>query len=140
MEPDAATPDSAGPRPVEHGVFPLRPQSLTWAALLGRWIDFARSGVALPANDEGRRMRDSIADVIMLQAVWFALGNLGDLPTDERLLGLDRAEVLIEKHAAALRQRWGVEMPPSMTELIVDATNVLAASRAVSGPTKLQGG
>lgn len=132
-KPISATTDAA----VE---FALEPTKLTWAVLLGRWIDFARSGVGLPASGEGRRMRDSIADVIILQAVWFALKNLGELAAEEKALGLDRAAVLIEKHESALRQRWGVEMPPSMRELISDATHVLAASRAVSGPPKVQEG
>ncbi len=145
MEPTGSAPSSVNPSSAapaaegaarDQGVFPLEPQRLTWAVLLGRWIDFARSSVALPMVGDGRRIRDSIADVIALQAVWFALKNLGDLPDDERALGLDRAEVLIEKHSQELRQRWKKEMPQTMAELIVDAAKMLAASRAVSGPTK----
>ena len=112
----AASPPSPG-----QSEFALESAKLTWAALLGRWIDFARSAVALPATAEGRLMRDSIADVIMLQAVWFALRNLGDLPAAERALGLDRAQVLIDRHSRVLRDRWGRHMPSTMAELIADA-------------------
>jgi len=101
---------------------PLHPQQLTWAALLGRWISFARSAAALPDDRQNQKLRDSISDVIMLQAVWFALHHLNELSDDERALGLDRAEVLIDKHATALRRRWaGDAMPATMRELITDA-------------------
>ena len=107
---------------------PLDTEALTWVALLGRWIEFARSAVGLPDDDAGRRMRDSVPDVIMLQAVWFALQHLHELPADERALGCDRAEVLIDKHTAGLRDRWADgPMPDSMRELIDDAHEQLRA-------------
>jgi hypothetical protein len=34
---------------------PLHPDALTWAGLLGQWLDFARASVALPDDAEGRR-------------------------------------------------------------------------------------
>lgn len=105
---------------------PLHAEKLTWAVLLARWVEFARSAVALPDDHEGRRMRDSVPDVIMLQAVWFSLAHLGELDADERALGLDRAEVLIEKHAGALQDRWrGADMPEGLQELIDDAWEAL---------------
>jgi len=105
---------------------PLHPEHLTWAVLLGRWIAFARSAVALPDDADGRRLRDSVGDLIQLQAVWFALQHLDELPPDERALGLDKAEVLIDKHAAALRARFGDEaMPEMVQELIDDAHSAL---------------
>ena len=105
---------------------PLHPDHLTWAVLLGRWVQFARSAVALPDDAAGRRMRDSVGDIIQLQAVWFALQHLDELPPEERALGLDKAEVLIEKHAAALRERFaGEELPLLIEELIDDAQSAL---------------
>ena len=80
------------------------PQALTWAAMLGRWVDFARSSVALPDDAEGRKLKASVPDLIQLQAVWFALQHLDDLPPDERALGRDRAGVLITRHTR-LRER-----------------------------------
>lgn len=109
-------------------------RSLTWAALLGRWVDFARSAVGLPVDDQGQRLRASVPDLIMLQAVWFALRDLGELPADERQLGLDRAEILIERHAAALRERFdGATMPVAMAELIEDARGTLRSARGEGG-------
>lgn len=106
---------------------PLHPEHLTWAALLGRWVEFARQAVGLPDNDEGRRVRESVPDIIMLQAVWFALQHLDDLDPAERALGLNRAEMLVEQHAAALEARYaGQEMPEALTQLINDARGMLA--------------
>lgn len=101
---------------------PLHPERLTWAVLLGRWVDFARSALALPEDDPGRRLREAVPDIIMLQAVWFALANLSKLDAAERALGLDRAQVLIDKHANALEEIWrGQTMPAALRELIADA-------------------
>ena len=68
----------------------LDTDKLTWAALLGRWMAFAKNAVALPDDDAGRRVRNSVVDLITLQAVWFALQNLDELDPDERALGIDR--------------------------------------------------
>ena len=73
----------------------LKPTSLTWAALLSRWMDFARAGVSFPDDHEGRAWRESIASIIRLQAVTFALGEIDRLPTDEQLLAIDKSELLI---------------------------------------------
>lgn len=109
-------------------------QALTWAALLGRWVDFARSAVGLPDDAEGQRMRASVPDVIMLQAVWFALRDLDHLPEDEQRLGLDRAELLIRRHVEALADRFvDVNMPNAMSELIDDAQQALARAQPRSG-------
>src|SRR5947209_4799460 len=89
-----------------HPAVPLHPEHLTWAVLLGRWVEFAQSALALPDSAEGRRLRESVPDVIMLQAVWFALRDLHQLDPAERALGIDRADVLIERHTAALLARW----------------------------------
>jgi hypothetical protein len=108
------------------------PDRLTWAVLLGRWIEFARSAVALPTEGDGLKLRDSVADIIMLQAVWFALAQMDDLDRQERMLGLDRAEVLIDRHAGALSARWGDAIPSQLAELIAD---VRAARRAAASPS-----
>ena len=109
---------------------PLRPDELTWAALLAQWVEFAKRAVGLPKTGAGRLMRDSVPDVIMLQAVWFALEHIDELEADERALGLDRAEVLIERHADALRKRWGEDqMPGEMVKLIEDARAQLGRAR-----------
>lgn len=111
---------------------PLDTTKLTWAALLGRWLTFARSAVLLPDNEAGRRMRNSVPDLITLQAVWFALHHLDELAEDERALGLDRAEILINKHGQALAQRWrGMQMPPQLGECIDEARQQLLTAQAL---------
>lgn len=104
---------------------------LTWAVLLSRWVDFARSAVALPdAGDDGR-LKASVTDLIALQAVWFALRQVDELPPEQRALGLDRAEVLIDRHAKALRRRWkGGNLPQACADLIDDATTALSDAKA----------
>ena len=109
----------------------LEPDKLTWAVLLGQWVTFAKRAVGLPRDAAGRRMRESVPDVIMLQAVWFALQHLDELAPEERALGIDRAEVLIDRHTDALKQRWqGVEMPSELHALIQDARQQLADAQA----------
>jgi len=126
---DAKTPPPANPpQPA-----PLHPDRLTWLVLLARWTDFARSAVALPTDADGRRMRDSIADIITLQAVWFALQHLQELDPAEQALGLARAGVLIEKHEAAIRHRWA-SVPKGIEELIGDAKRQLAAVTSENEP------
>lgn len=101
---------------------PLHPERLTWSVLLGRWVSFARSAVALPMDGEGGRMRDAVPEMIGLQAVWFALEQMDELASDERALGRDRARVLIDRHAGALRRLWGGDaLPGELEELIGDA-------------------
>lgn len=101
---------------------PLDTDRLTWAVMLARWTEFARSAVALPEDGEGGLVRRSVTDIITLQAVWFALEHLGELPTAERGIGLDRAGVLIDRHATAIRSRYNDQpMPEGLTELIDDA-------------------
>lgn len=123
------------PEPPITGSTPLDAGRLTWAVLLGRWTDFARSAVALPEDAAGRRLRASVADLIGLQAVWFALSQMHELPADamapaERALGLTRAGVLIDRHEAALRGRFAPDpLPEQAEELIADARAALGRSR-----------
>jgi len=105
---------------------PLRIDDLTWAALLGRWLDFARASVALPADAQGQRWRASVAPVITLQAITFALGQLNDLAEDERALGLDRVEILLRQESKNLNTTWrGEPMAPAILELMSDAALAL---------------
>lgn len=96
--------------------------SLTWAALLGHWAEFAKSALALPDDAQGRQWRDAVVWIISLQAVTFALGDLDRIERDERALGLDRAEILIRECAAKLHEIWrGEPLPERLGELIGDA-------------------
>ena len=114
---------------------PLHPESLTWTALLGKWIEFAKASVALPADAEGASWRASVAPVINLQAVTFALAELGELEPADRPLALDRAEVMIDDNQRTLATTWGDDPPESLVEIILDARSALRLARtAASGP------
>lgn len=122
MNTNANTPPQPPPEP-------LHPERLTWAALLGRWIDFARSSLALPTTGEGKKLRESVPDIVMLQAVWFALQDVAKLDASERALARNRAAVLIDKHTAAMEKRWPKgKLPEQLRELIADAHAALEST------------
>ena len=108
---------------------PLDPEALTWTALLGQWMHFAQGSLALPANEQGQRWRDSVAAIINLQAVTFALGDLCRLPQREWPLALDKADMIITEHTAALDRIWRIETPTSVREIIDDARTALESAR-----------
>jgi len=117
----------AEPTPPEDS--PLNDDALTWSALLGGWIEYARSTLALPDDGAaGSAMKETVSDVVMLQAVWFALRDLDRLAPSQRALGLDRAALLVRRHTDAIKQAWaGLEMPEAMVDLLRDAREQLAA-------------
>ncbi len=98
------------------------PQILTWAVLLSRWMDFARSALALPREGESGRIRRAVPALIGLQAVTCALSEVPLLPVHEQSVARDRAEVLIRRYEADLRAIWEAEpLPGSVAEFIDDA-------------------
>jgi hypothetical protein len=104
------------------GGFRLNTEGLTWIVLLGHWTAFARTAVKLPKDAASQRLKACVPDLIGLQAVWFALGSLETLTRSEQLLGLNRAGVLIDRHAENIRERWeGQPVPTGVQELIQDA-------------------
>jgi hypothetical protein len=107
----------------------LRPETLTWTALLAKWMDFAKASLALPEDDEGDRWRASVPSVINLQAVTFALADLAQVEPADRPHARDKAEVLIRQSARALQEAWrGVPMPASLLEMADDARTALEMS------------
>ena len=109
----------------------LNPRTLTWTALLARWIEFAQASLALPKDATGDAWRRSVSHIINLQAVTFALADLDGLPSAERALALDKAELLIGRSEKEVGRIWEeTGMPPSLQEMIGDARIALqAASR-----------
>ena len=102
-------------------VEPLEPDRLTWAVLLAQWTDFAASALALPEAGAPGLVRQSVTDIITLQAVWFAMRQMDELSPAERALGLDRAGVLIHRHAAAIRDRFVDQpLPEDLQSLLND--------------------
>jgi hypothetical protein len=103
-------------------------RAMTWAALLGKWTEFAQSALALQDNDEGGRLKDAVPAIITLQAVTHACAELGQLEPDERALGTDKAELLIKQNAAELNRIWSGEvMPEAIIEIVEDAQLALRA-------------
>lgn len=100
----------------------LDPNKLTWAALLGRWMAFARAAVALPDDAEGRAWKQSVPAIIGLQAVAMALQHADELDREQQAVGIDRARVLVERHTADLHAAFGDDaLHPMLVELIEDA-------------------
>ena len=109
---------------------PLHPETLTWTALLGKWIEFAQTSVALPRDAEGDRWRASVAPIVNLQAVTFALAELGDLPEVDRPLARDKAEMLIMENESTLETIWTASgLPDSLREITSDARLALAVTQ-----------
>lgn len=101
----------------------------TWASLLAGWVHYAQSAVALPDTAEGQRWKESVAPTIALHAHAMALGEIEKVEIDERALAMDKSELSIKEHAAALNQIWrGEPMPGSISELIEDAKEAWEAA------------
>ncbi len=99
---------------------------VTWSVLLSKCTRFAQASVAFPKGELGDRWRASVAPMIGLQSIAFALGEAATLPVDERLLGIDRAGLMIRAHSKELDETWRAEpMPEELLELIADARAVL---------------
>jgi hypothetical protein len=95
---------------------------LTWAVLLSRWTDFARSAVALPEVGESGRLRRAVPALIGLQAVTYALSEVPLLPVHEQGVARDRAEVLIRRYEAELHGVWEAQpLPEAVAEFARDA-------------------
>jgi len=106
----------------------LRPEALTWTALLGKWIEYAQATVALPDDAEGARWKESVPAIINLQAVTFALGDIDHLPADEQALARDKAEVLINGAQQTLADIWNeAGWPDNVREIVNDARAALLA-------------
>jgi hypothetical protein len=106
-------------------------QVLTWTVLLSRWMDFARSSVALPHGGEADRVRRAVPALIGLQAVTYALAEVPLLPAEEQSVARDRAEVLIKRYEAELHAVWeGQPLPTAIEESVTDALASLAVLEA----------
>lgn len=119
---------------------PSDDQSLSWAALLGHWTEFAQASLALPTEGEGGRWRAAVPHVIALQAVTHALGELSRVDPQDRPSALDRATLSNREHATGLHKIWeGVPLPESVAELIADARTALDAAASLGVQWVLEG-
>jgi hypothetical protein len=114
---------------------------LTWAVLLAKWTEFARAALAQPRDADGDRWRAAVPPIVGLQAVTFALGDLDGLGEDERALGLDRAEILVRRHAGEIHELWRAEpLHPELESLIADAAAALETARSCGLEWRLRQG
>jgi len=104
---------------------------LTWPALLAHWTAVAQSSLALPKTAEGERWRAAVPPIINLQAVTFALADLGRLTRPgEKGLALDKSEIIIRSGTGQLHALWrGDALPDEVVKLIHDAGTALDAAR-----------
>lgn len=113
----------------------MQPQKLTWAVLLGRWVDFAKSSVALPDDNAGRAFKAVVPDIIGLQAICMALGEADQLEPDQRALGLDRAHILVEKHSTNIAKHFdGQAVPQGLADLVADAHAAILQVESTPNP------
>ncbi|MCP4836659.1 MAG: hypothetical protein GY895_18060 [Phycisphaera sp.] len=99
---------------------------VTWTTLLARWIALVKAGeglvLAAPGDSDARRWRSSIPEVVTLQSVTFALGDLERLPEADRSLARDRADLAVTESSARLDRLWrGENMPEGLLEVAADA-------------------
>jgi hypothetical protein len=108
------------------------PDTLTWAALLARWTEFAASSVALPDSGEPGRWKRAVPQIITLQSVTHALAEVGELDLAEIPVALDRAAVSVREAVGALADIWsGEALPPEAFELCEDAELALGLAESI---------
>lgn len=99
---------------------------LSWAALLARWTEFAAAARAWPRDSHGERWSGSVPEIIRLQSVTHALGELATLADSEHALARDRAAFTVTQAASALDAIWrGEAMPESILDTLDDARRAL---------------
>ena len=99
---------------------------MTWAGLLGRWVEFAQSAVALGDDEQSGRWKRAVADLIGLSALSMALDEADQLPSAERSLAVDRAGVLLKRHKRNLSEIFDLEpMHPQIIQWIQQAERSL---------------
>ena len=99
---------------------------VTWATLLARWTALVKAGeglvMAAPDDADARRWRASIPDIVTLQSVTFALGDLESVADVDRSIARDRADLAVTESCGRLDELWrGLEMPPALLEVASDA-------------------
>ncbi|MFG0258127.1 MAG: hypothetical protein ACF8GE_09520 [Phycisphaerales bacterium JB043] len=106
--------------------------AIAWSALLARWIDWARSSVALPDDAEGSGWKSSLPHLIALQAITHALDELPSVIPADRPLALERAQVSIRSHAGDVHACWaGHPLPSSILTIVDEAHHALARAHTL---------
>lgn len=110
---------------------PLDTDKMTWAVLVGRWMAFAQSAVALPDTVEGRAWKEAVPSIITLQALYFALNDSEGLSHEQLCVGYDRASVQMNEQIGKLKGLFeGESLHPMLTDLIEDVQRALVEVKA----------
>lgn len=100
-----------------------------WLVLLAQATQLAAAAQAWPADAVGETLRESIPDLLQLQAVCIAMQQLGRIPPDRRAYARDHAEWLVKSASERLVERWrGEPMPEAMLESMTAARSSIAQS------------
>ena len=100
---------------------------MTWAALLGRWMDLAKAARALDGHDDGPWQR-ALPAIITFEALTQALPHLAALSVAERSYALVQAAVLLEARRSELDDAFD-EWPPVVTEADAAAADAISQAR-----------
>ena len=106
---------------------------VTWTTLLARWTALVKAGeglvLATPDEADAQRWRASIPEIVILQAVTFALGDLESLAGIDRSIARDRADLAVTESCGRLDGVWrGLEMPAGLLEVASDARRAVRLS------------
>jgi hypothetical protein len=115
------------PNELPHDIDPT--DAMTWASLLARWMDLARTGRGLLGND-GAGLTDAraVSAIITFEAVAMAMPHLRTLRSGERGYALDQAAVLLDARRADLEDAFD-ELPASLERAAVAADNAITSAR-----------
>jgi len=100
---------------------------MTWASLLARWMDLARTSQALvgqPGIVDGR----AVPALITFEAIAMAMQHLGGLAITERNFALDQAAVLLDARRADLEDAFD-ELPGPLQQAEVNAMHAITEAR-----------
>lgn len=122
-----------------NGSMEMNQRAITWTGLLAQWTQAAQASLAIPEDQDGPAWRNSMAPLITLQAVTFALSELADLPVAERPVARDRAALLIDESLDLLEAVWvSIEQaaPTAIGNIVQGAEGALVDSQ-YAGLTEL---
>jgi hypothetical protein len=73
-----------------------------------------------------------VPDVIGLQAITFALGEIDRIPPADRASAIDRAGLGVREHAGHIHQAWlGVPLAEGLVDLLEDATRAVRVAETL---------
>ena len=100
---------------------------MTWASLLARWMDLARTSQAL-VGQPGIVDRRAVPALITFEAIAMAMQHLGGLTATERNFALDQAAVLLDARRADLEDAFD-ELPGQLLQAEIDAVRSIDEAR-----------